>query len=605
MAIDFSRTKMNIPAWVQEILDRWEGKAGYFEVAIADDLRTTMDAHPDITPEDFKGYYAEWAAFLFSGRSDHKSIWNTYFGPMMTFRGSASPDLKVLDEEIISYWEQRSKSVKSPVMRARYADLVWDMKEAAEGKRPSHEFAQIAIDAYEESTKQRLYKMEIEGVGWLKRAFEISLSLGDKERANRIIASVFNFYGTVAKPKLIGVWTFPFDLLYDHRELLTPEQETRLINDLEKMLGAISGGGKQEEFDPHGAEAAAERLARHYKRKNDKANAVRVIKAYAGAFKKISLGANSLLAMAWLQPVIERLQQEGLKQEAEELLLLSAEKGKGASSELKQIQVESKIKREDLDALVEQLVGGGDLSDALTRIAIYFIPKAESARKFLEKLRADAPFLSMIPIVLVKEDGHPTAKIGSLDEDAEGRLYNQLDQTIVFSQPFLVHTLAKLKERYSPTAEQIRGFLRLSPLFTKEDDGLLKAGLEAYLKDDFVKAIHVLVPQVEDILRNFLASLGIPTLKPVRNLGIMDAKSLNDVLSDERMRQVLTEDLWRYLTVVYIDKRGMNLRNDLAHGLLGPAVFNNGVADRVFHTLLVLSLLRSADAKKENPRNPT
>jgi hypothetical protein len=78
----------------------------------------------------------------------------------------------------------------------------------------------------------------------------------------------------------------------------------------------------------------------------------------------------------------------------------------------------------------------------------------------------------------------------------------------------------------------------------------------------------------------------------------MDAKGMNDILSDERMREVLTENLWRYLTVVYIDKRGMNLRNDLAHGLLEPKIFNKAVADRVFHTLLALSLLRAGKAQK-------
>jgi hypothetical protein len=306
-----------------------------------------------------------------------------------------------------------------------------------------------------------------------------------------------------------------------------------------------------------------------------------------------------MLAMAWLQPVIERLQPEGLKQEAEELQLLSAEKGKGIGADLKEVRVEAKIKQEDIDGLVEQLIGGGDLPTALGHVAHYFIPKAEAAKALLEKLKTDAPLLSMIPIVVVKKDGHPSAKIGSLDEDAEGRLYQQLDRTVGFYQPFLVHTLAKLKERYAPTVQEILEFLRLSPLFAKDDAGLLKAGLEAYWNEDFVKAIHVLVPQVEHILRTFLGSLGIPTLKTIRNLGIMDAKGMNDILSDERMRQVLTENLWRYLTLVYIEKRGMNLRNDLAHGLLGPEMFNKGVADRVFHTLLALSLMRPNKEQKD------
>jgi hypothetical protein len=59
------------------------------------------------------------------------------------------------------------------------------------------------------------------------------------------------------------------------------------------------------------------------------------------------------------------------------------------------------------------------------------------------------------------------------------------------------------------------------------------------------------------------------------------------------VRTALTENLWRYLEVVYVDKRGLNLRNNLAHGLLSPDVFNRYVADCVFHTLLALSLMRA------------
>jgi lysyl-tRNA synthetase class 1 len=71
---------------------------------------------------------------------------------------------------------------------------------------------------------------------------------------------------------------------------------------------------------------------------------------------------------------------------------------------------------------------------------------------------------------------------------------------------------------------------------------------------------------------------------------------MNDILNDEFVRCVLKENLWRYLTVLYIDKRGLNLRNDLAHGLLGANAFNRNTADRVFHSLLALALIR---AKKQ------
>ena len=69
-----------------------------------------------------------------------------------------------------------------------------------------------------------------------------------------------------------------------------------------------------------------------------------------------------------------------------------------------------------------------------------------------------------------------------------------LAETVGFYQPFLAHTLAKLRERYAPMAESLLDFLCKSPLFVESRNGLLRDGLLAYEREDFVKAIHVLVP---------------------------------------------------------------------------------------------------------------
>ena len=68
------------------------------------------------------------------------------------------------------------------------------------------------------------------------------------------------------------------------------------------MLARTSSGKNTEEFDPHLAQSAAERLAQHYKRQNDRNNVVRVIKTYGEAFVRLSKDAAPMLAAAWLQP---------------------------------------------------------------------------------------------------------------------------------------------------------------------------------------------------------------------------------------------------------------------------------------------------------------
>lgn len=599
MDIDLKRLKLRIPGWVQAVLDSYENKAEpHNEVQISDALRQAARAHENMPPEDFKGYHSEWAAFLFIERRK-ESLWGTFFAPMMTATRNdgkkfVSPNIEDLDAEVVIRWEERARTVKDPVMRARYADLVWDLKRLITNERPSYEFAQIAIEAYVETTSASLYTIDIEGVQCLQRALDLSLTISDKERAQAVVKFMFEFYDRVVNPRHVGVWIFPFDTLYDKKGLLTPEQERRIISDLEKMLERTSSKGKPEEFDPFGAQAAAERLARHYNSANERTNVQRVIKTYGQSFETIAKEASPMLAMAWLQPVVERYEQEGLKQDAEQLQLLSAKKGERISDDLKQYSVKVELKQKDMDDLVNHLLGSGDLRKSLDSIAYYFIPKADEAKKVLERIKTDAPLISMFPITIIEKDGRPTAKIGSVDEDAEGRLYKQLGETISFYQPFLVFVLEKLREKYAPTVEDVLGHLSQSPLFTDSHRELLREGLQAYEQGDFTKAIHVLVPQVEQSLRNLLGLLRIPTTKTVaRHPGIEDAKSMNDVLGDARVRQAMTENLWRYLSVVYIERRGgLNLRNDLAHGLVGAKSFNRSVADRVLHTMLALSLMR-------------
>ena len=604
MAAELTVGFVRVPDWAKKVLSSFENRAEpYMEVAIADALRAARNGQGDLDDEDWKGFIAESSAFLFIESRNKESVWGTYIAPMMSAKRKDgtdffSPEIKDLDADSVAHWEERTRICPNLVMRARYSDLVWDLKRAITGQRANADYARIAIDSYLKAADEKLYPMEIVGIQWLGRALDLSLSINDADHTRRVVEFMFEFYERVAQPQFAGTWLFLFDKLYGQK-FISADQASRIIANLEAMLAktsdtTVSENGAYQGLDPWGAEAAAERLAQHYHRRNDRPNVERVIKAYGSAFEILSRQANPMMAMAWLQPVIERYEQEGLKVEAEQLQLMSAEKGKNINSDLKQYSAKVEIKTEEIENFIQQLIGQDDLNAAFSRIAVRFVPNANDERKLLERISIDAPLMSIIPISIVAGDGHTTARVGPLDEDPDGRLHKQLAETVGFYQPFLARTLSRLRERYAPTTENVLDFLCQSPLFAQTRSGLLRDGLFAYEREDFVKAIHVLIPQVEDILRNFLGHLGRPTLKTVRGQsGTMDFKNMNDVLRDEQVRTALTENLWRYLEVVYVDKRGLNLRNNLAHGLLSPDVFNRYVADCVFHTLLALSLMRA------------
>jgi lysyl-tRNA synthetase class 1 len=590
---------MKIPDWLKEALSTYELRTDpHSELEIFEAIRNAKKQKGDVPDdEEWSCFLAESSAFGFMTRRTEPSVWNTYFGPMATFTSAdgtevRNPDIAQLDDNTVAHWKERAASVKNPIMSARYADLVWDLTKAITKGNPDYKYAQIAIDQYMHAVENKLNTMEIYAVHWLERAFSLAAALKDDKRTREVITLVFVFYDLFASPQKTGVWIFAFDTLYSRRDLLTQDEADRIISDLEKMLAITSGGGKPEEFDPFGAQAAADRLAKHYLRLKDKANVDRVVKQYGGAFEKISKEASPMLAQSWLLPVIERYEQEGLKQDAERLRILSEEKGKHIGDDLKELTASFSISQAELEGFINEIMAN-DLDGALTRIAVNFTPNVDETRKNLREISNIAPLMSLFSVVKVSPDGRPSAKVGSLEEDPDGRLHMEIGNSVSTYVPFLVKAIDVAREKYAPTPEQIIQWLAQSPVFHESRKEFLAEGLRAYESGDYLKSIHVLVPQVEHTLRNLLVLMQIPTTKAVpRHPGITDVKSMNQVLEDERVREALTENMWRYLTVLYIDRRGMNIRNDLAHGLLDMKMFNRAVADRVFHSLLVLGLIR-------------
>src|SRR5262249_18638874 len=100
--------------------------------------------------------------------------------------------------------------------------------------------------------------------------------------------------------------------------------------------------------------------------------------------------------------------------------------------------------------------------------------------------------------------------------------------------------------------------------------GLITQGLDAYLAGDHLKAISVLVPQIENALRRLLRLLGQAPNKPRRgDATIMTEKSLNEILEREpAVADFLGEDIRLYILTFLADARGHNLRNRMSHGLM-------------------------------------
>ncbi len=550
-------------------------------------------------------WLSEYMAFdFYEDSSEEGSLWGTYFGPIMSARNqdgtvSEFPSINRVTTEMLNYWSERAKQAKHPVLKTRYASLVWEFSKHVIKKSSDIAMAHICIDSIIEMAKLLCHKYECDVIQKMNYAVKLAISINDKTRLNKLRDAMIDFEDKVADDSKRGLWGFSFDtLLMDKKVRLSDGQIAKIVNTIEERLERVSDFDNKKSFDPFASESAATRLAQYYRKQNRPNDVKRVLLKYGNAFEKISEEASALLAITWLQKVESVYMDFGLKDEADQILNVIRQRGPDVQKDMKPITLETEISHEEMENYVNEMIDG-KISTAMARIVFHHIPKKDEVTLQLKDLAKEHPLSFLFPMTIQDHDGRTIAHIGSLDNDLDGHIVRGITQDIQFTSIFLRNVLLKFQEKFSVSSDSIIVELYKSPLFMKEKADIIKRGLDAYFGGDHVVAIHLLIPQIEGAIRKLLELTGGTTYKQGRSGGYF-LKTFDEMLRDERIVLSIGEDFAFYLRVLYTDPRGWNLRNNVCHGISLPKQFCIQVTDRIFHTLLLLCQVRELKNQEEN-----
>ncbi|MBI1814045.1 MAG: DUF4209 domain-containing protein [Deltaproteobacteria bacterium] len=504
---------------------------------------------------------------------------------------------------MIDYWEQRATQTTHPLMRARYADLVWDFSRMIKDSAPKIEMAHAVIDATIEVASRALHEFESIVIVRLRRALELSLRTNDPTREQRVADAILAYEDNVAIDGKRGLWGFSFDLLIgEAKGYLGLSQEKKIITDLEARLGRVSRSDQASACDPFAAEAAARRLARYYRAQRQDSDVHRVLNLYASAFLMLAKSASPLVASAWIDKVHETLVEFGLKDEANLVAHSLKDLNTRAADHMAAVSTTVNIPKDEVERHLQTL-RDATLADGFKLVVAGFLPDPVSAAETVERAAKEAPLMSRIRQVLHDADGRPTASVGSVEEDLDGRviLYGSLNLQV--QAPLLGLSIDTLFSKHLPSAQTIVEYLVGTLLFERSRDGLLESGLTAYLRREFHATACTLIPEIEAAVRRLLVLNGGEIYRRSRTGGLL-VRTLEEMLRDGAVAEVLGQRVTWYFRVLLTDARGWNLRNSVCHGLLLPASFGREVADRIFHAILVLSLVRANPACSRDASAP-
>ncbi len=543
---------------------------------------------------------AEIMAFGFCENYRNESTgWGTYFGPMTVMPNGEgqmmeSPSIQRVTINTLEYWSLRAQEANHPILKARYAGLVWDFSQTVTGQQGDPDIARICVDAIIQVASRRLHKFETDTITKLERALSLALSLNDTKRSEKVRDAIIEYEESIAEDNKLGLWGFSFDLLVENKGIVLPNDlKEKIISELEERLGRVSNVSGNS-IDQFAAEAVAIRLARYYRRLDKRADVKRVLLKYGNAFLKVAKSAAAIVGSAWLQKVHSVYLDFGMRAEAEKIAVqirLIAEKCK---DEMAVFSHETTISKKEMDEHVESIIGNG-LTTALTRIAFNYVPKRETVVDQIKELSKQHPILYIMPQTLQDDKGRPVAHIGPLAEDLDGHVIRQMSMNMGMSAIFLHQVVEELQKKYQPSVEETTAFLYKSPVFEEGKRTIIEAGLRSYFQQDYIAAIHMLIPQIEAAIRVLLEILGGSTYRKGRHKGLF-LKTFDELLRQEMIVQSLQEDVSHYLRVLFTDPRGWNIRNSVCHGITPANSFTPAVADRIFQSLLLLGHLRKGDS---------
>ena len=539
----------------------------------------------------FSSAWPDALAFSLQRESEDMGPWNTYFGAWSSGTktdGSAwyRPDVRELTPEIIQHWEERAKTLGHPVLRGRYADLVWEFSRPVSKKRADPDFARIAIDSYLESVANDMRPDQHDNIIVLKRSARLAAQINDPVRINRSKDLLLVAFDKAVAEKAWW-WAVSDELLENRKLALSEDDRERLRAGWETLFAGFTAAGV-DGFDPHHAENVGDRLIGFYRKVGATSEIERVAKRIADGFIHISRAGSAMQAMGWLETAVEYTLIAGDQDQAKSLRLEREEAIRNSHKEMQSFTTTMTITKEEVDEFLALVIDKDSWQQALFNIAAEFTEVKEQLWISLQREARAAPLMAMFSSSILADD-HQAATVGSTEGDKEGNLIRRSNTGQQLNRQFLTRALDEVVEFHRLSPEEIASFIFRSELF--DDFPLMREGIKAWMNADYIKALFTLLPLVEAGFRTLARNLGEVTTKAKRGTrGWEVSSNLGDFLAMESVQQAMGPDVILQIKSIFADARGTNLRNLVAHGLASSSHANWQVCDLIVHSLLVMGV---------------
>lgn len=484
-------------------------------------------------------------------------------------------------------------------LSARVGDLLWLRKK-------DHRAARTAVNAYMAAAK-RFWDPDhwTHGFNRIQRAMRIAASLGRKNPERAAVASfiqeqIKDLDGT--DPLLLT--NRLIDLLLEHGD-----------GDLKALASQAHKAAEvaSERSDFMRAAENFELQARCLRKAGDargtRAAKVRQAEAYASIGEAMfATGNPQLAATHWIEQAIHTLSAAGdNKKRKDALIKRLREMQNQAKDQMQYFTTSVEVPQSLIDYV--QRAKGLEFLQALAFMGGQARPmKMVDLRKLVLERHETDPLSDLFGTHMIAEDGRVEFAIPPLPREGP------IDEEIL--QLHMWHIASQSRNMWGWAIEHIRQIIldehpaetwNLEPLLIGNlfvpsgREIIYDRALRAGLQGDFLVAVHLICPQLENSFRYIFGQRDGPTTY-VKPDGSQDEYLMSDLVRRPEFADIFGEDLAFDLRGLLVERAGSNVRNDTSHGFKSAESFNSYeslylLAITIF--LLVHGMQRPEDSESE------
>lgn len=289
-------------------------------------------------------------------------------------------------------------------------------------------------------------------------------------------------------------------------------------------------------------------------------------------------------------------EERGLEARLAEIRGLHREYSLRATEEFELIESGS-IDLSDIARAAEASVQGKDTMSALMGlISVAPIPSVQQLADLQKERVARGSIADIFGRSIITNGGRVAYKVPALATSSEEHV---VASHVVTSHQMFIGSLVQgaiapalrsISEEHWIRKELLDELARRSPAVPPGREAIFALGLAAGFDWDFVTSSHLLIPQIENLIRFHLKSREVVTTS-IDPDGTEAEKTFGPLLDLAREHGVFDEDIEFAFRATLVDPRGSNLRNDLLHGLCDPGTANGAAGVYIWWLTLYLVLV--------------